>query len=44
MCLKLIRNIETIERLPINHTIFAKMAEVENEKNKNNPNYEKINI
>jgi len=27
MCLKLIKNIDTLERLPVNHTIFSKMAE-----------------
>jgi hypothetical protein len=27
MCLKLIKNIDSLERLPVNHTIFSKMAE-----------------
>ena len=27
MCLKLVKNIETLDRLPVNHTIFSKMAE-----------------
>ena len=27
MCLKLIKNIDTLDRLPVNHTIFSKMAE-----------------
>lgn len=27
LCLKLIKNIETIERLPINHTIFSRLVE-----------------
>jgi len=27
MCLKLVKNIDTLERLPVNHTIFSKMAE-----------------
>ena len=27
MCLKLIRNIETVDKLPTNHTIYAKLAE-----------------
>lgn len=36
MCLKLVKQIETIERLPINHTIFNKMAEEHNKKCKQN--------
>jgi len=27
MCLKLVKQIDTIDRLPVNHTIFTKMAE-----------------
>ena len=27
MCLKLVKNIDTLDRLPVNHTIFSKMAE-----------------
>eukprot|EP01017_Pseudomicrothorax_dubius_P013757 TRINITY_DN1616_c0_g2_i2.p1 TRINITY_DN1616_c0_g2~~TRINITY_DN1616_c0_g2_i2.p1 ORF type:complete len:162 (+),score=39.50 TRINITY_DN1616_c0_g2_i2:83-568(+) len=27
LCLKLIKNLESIERLPVNHTIFGRMAE-----------------
>lgn len=34
MCLKLIKNIDSLERLPVNHTIFSKMADEQREKNK----------
>ena len=34
LCLKLVKNIEFLERLPVNHTIFTKIAEELNEKNK----------
>ena len=34
LCLKLVKNIDTIERLPVNHTIFARLAEQEIELNK----------
>ena len=34
LCLKLIRNIEMIERIPINHTIFKSLCDKINEKNK----------
>ncbi|KRX00628.1 Armadillo-type fold [Pseudocohnilembus persalinus] len=34
LCLKLIKNIEYLERIPINHTIFTKLAEQLNEENK----------
>jgi len=34
LCLKLVKHLETIERLPVNHTIFTKMAEELNEKNR----------
>jgi hypothetical protein len=27
LCLKLVKNLDSVERLPVNHTIFAKMAE-----------------
>ena len=27
MCLKLVKNIDILDRLPVNHTIFSKMAE-----------------
>ena len=40
LCLKLVLNIETLERLPINHTIFTQIAKKHNQ---NHPN-EKINI
>jgi len=36
MCLKLIKNIETLDRLPVNHTIFAKMAEENKENTQDN--------
>jgi hypothetical protein len=26
LCLKLVKSLETIERLPVNHTIFTKMV------------------
>ncbi|KAL4435392.1 hypothetical protein ABPG74_022875 [Tetrahymena malaccensis] len=32
MCLKLVKQIETIERLPVNHTIFHKLADQYNKK------------
>ena len=31
MCLKLIKNIDTLDRLPVNHTIFSKMMEEKGE-------------
>ena len=34
LCLKLVKNIETIDRIPVNHTIFCKMAEKLNKKNR----------
>lgn len=34
LCLKLIKHIDTLERLPVNHTIFSKMAEELKEKNR----------
>lgn len=33
LCLKLIRNIETIERIPLNHTIFTELCHKHNEMN-----------
>lgn len=33
LCLKLIKNIDTIDRLPINHTIYTKLIDELNEKN-----------
>jgi hypothetical protein len=38
LCLKLIKNIDTLERLPVNHTIFSKMAEELKEKSKKEGN------
>lgn len=34
LCLKLIKNLDTIDRIPVNHTIFTKMAEKLNKKNR----------
>lgn len=32
MCLKLVKHLDSIERLPINHTIFKKLIDKENAK------------
>lgn len=40
MCLKLVKHIDSMERLPINHTIFAHLVEKDKEKcksSKSNP-------
>lgn len=36
LCLKLIKNLDTIERLPVNHTIFTRIANEINAKNREN--------
>jgi hypothetical protein len=38
MCLKLIKHIDSIERLPVNHTIFSRLAEEQREKNQKEGN------
>mgnify|MGYP003578112572 FL=1 len=34
LCLKLIKNVDNLDRLPVNHTIFSKMAEELKEKSR----------
>ena len=34
MCLKLVKNIDNLDRLPVNHTIFSKLADEFKEKSK----------
>ena len=37
MCLKLVKHLDSIDRLPINHTVFKKLVEKESQKHKDAP-------
>jgi len=42
LCLKLIKNIDSLDRLPVNHTIFSKMAEELKEKSRKDGHISRI--
>jgi len=44
LCLKLIKNIDSLDRLPVNHTIFTKMADELKEKSKGIKNIPKWSL